>query len=111
MHARHPHQLRIPFRVNDVHVGKLHVQVLVHGVQRARQRHVILQLHSDLFSHQGLEERVEQLAICFSSKKESPKPDTAGEGGRGKRKVQHVLSRLTIRSWGLFIDRACNDTG
>lgn len=44
-----------------MNVGQLHVQVLVHRVQRARESNVILELYRDLLPHQGLEERVEQL--------------------------------------------------
>lgn len=42
-------------------LGQLHIQVLVHRVQRARESNVILELYRDLLPHQRLEERVEQL--------------------------------------------------
>ena len=61
------HQLRVLLSVHHVDVVELDVQVLVDGVQGPRECHVVLQLHSDLLPHQGLEERVEEL----------------GEGGAG----------------------------
>ena len=43
---------------------KLNVQVLIHGMEGATDRHVILQLHDDLLPNKGLEKGVEQLEVA-----------------------------------------------
>lgn len=53
------HQLWIPFRVHDVYVRQLHVQVLINGVKGAREGHVVLEFHRDLFADQRLKKRIE----------------------------------------------------
>lgn len=55
------HQLRKLVAFDDRDAQELDVQVLVHGVERAHERDVVLELHGDLFAHERLEERVEQL--------------------------------------------------
>ena len=59
-----PYQLREPGLVHDGDVLQLDVQVLVDGVERARDGEIILQLHRHLLPHECLEKRKEkELAV------------------------------------------------
>ena len=55
------HHVRIILDVVHAHVEQLDVQVLVHRVQRAAHRQVVLQLDDDLLADERLEEGVEEL--------------------------------------------------
>ena len=59
--ARGAHHVRIILDVVHAHVEQLDVQVLVHRVQRAAHRQVVLQLDDDLLADERLEEGVEEL--------------------------------------------------
>ena len=58
------HHVRIILDVVHAHVEQLDVQVLVHRVQRAAHRQVVLQLDDDLLADERLEEGVEELRAC-----------------------------------------------
>ena len=58
------HHVRVILDVVHAHVEQLDVQVLVHRVQRAAHRQVVLQLDDDLLADERLEEGVEELRAC-----------------------------------------------
>ena len=71
-------------RIHHQQMVQLHVQVLVHRMQRTTQRQVVLELHHDGLTDEGLEEMEELL-------REGTGGRTRGEG-RGKGVRQGVRS-------------------
>ena len=52
------YQLWVLLGVDNIDVVELDVQVLINGMERARQCDIILQLHRNLLPNQRLEKRV-----------------------------------------------------
>ena len=85
------HHVRIILDVVHAHVEELDVQVLVHRVQRAAHRQVVLQLDDDLLADERLEEGVEELRACGGGVRCARVGRDAGGGRRATRAAAAVF--------------------